>query len=470
MNLNYRFVALLLAGLSCTFAGDFNHNIYSEYRLMELHYVVPQAKLSYRYNHENYTENNYWNDSLTYSSDQMNSNLSLGLRLNLYEESEANVRDIILQTTLYHNVRDAEYIDDPQRVEEFSVRAMSYNFNLSDDWYFNRSNWATSIDFGFSGNNAHYSNSRERIYSNSSSFYKDVTKARGQDHYLEAGIGSGRVRNVTSVHRALQLVKHLEDQGVDVSTMTSDEVIRLAQALESKQKYAALHFRYNKYYWEHIAAVMDTLGYSLDDLDVYTTMYLNEVTNQLHFGRSVGARWEVGGRLQYAKEYRSGSSFDKTDSLLSEYWDWQEDIYFLIHPQFSWYRPLSLNTQVSFYIGLLGGPSVNERSEHDQQLSLDLGGGYQYDITDRLMFSSTLSYEHNRWNSDRDAYEDQLKADLSFKYYIFDLAHLEMAYYYNYWNSTYRDLDFPPDATHQNGTFQIILSYGPSSPSVSLYN
>ncbi len=457
--------------------GEFDHTIYDQYRIAPLRYSYPQLRLDYRLEHGK-TDENYWQgDSVDYDSKNLYSDLDLKGHYYIYFESEKRVRSIVLYSKIRSDLNDRETITDREDNSEQRTKSFAYSYDYAEIFYLGPNNWHLGFEGGISGIRASNHGINESIRETSENYNNVKTTQAYQEHDVALTVGKGRVRNVTGIHRALQMLDRLEEQGVDVPEISPEDVVRIAQALDSRDKYSRLFYRSGKVYWQHVASMFDSLGISLNDLDVYSTLYLTESVALLHHPRYTGSRWKLGTRIQYRKDLRETSRFNKSDSLLSENELWDESIYLLINPSYLWHRPLSLKASVSFSADLLAGPAIGKRSEYNQQYSLNLSSKYQYDISDRLMTSIEGSYGYSRWNYNSnyndsrwnpefDVLKHQFNIYSSFKYYIFDYAHVDMSYAYGISSNRYDERELPPNENYYNGTFRITLTYGPRSPSI----
>ena len=162
-----------------------------------------------------------------------------------------------------------------------------------------------------------------------------------QDHNLSLILGKGRLRNVTGIHKANLLLQRYEEKSDKPPNLDPEQIIHLAQTLESQKKFSRLYYRSRKEFWKIVGETLDSLGLSLDELDLYSTLYLTESTNLLHHPRYVGSRLEIISTLQYEKRNTENSYHDKSDSVLSKNEDWEEDIYLLLKPSYTFSTGLS---------------------------------------------------------------------------------------------------------------------------------
>ncbi len=471
----FTYFSLLLLFLSSSLTGaEFDLSLYDQYRIDTVKYSYPQFKLNYQSDQDNlYLKNHRLGsgDLITYSRDYDQSVLNLNGAYYNYFESESRVRSVSLTATIQNNSSGVKTKSSYKENSQYNTRNLAFTLSYSDQFYLKTNpGWY----LGVSGRLSNHRNSSEytdkQIGSTSTySYYNNQINQDGtQNHFLDLQVGRGRVRDVTNIHRALLVLNRLEELGVATEALSSGDVVRLAQALDTKDEYTRLHYRSAKYYWQHLESVLDTLGIPTDNLTLYSTLYLTEAVNLLHHARYSGAKWSVGSSMDYSKNYNERKTYDKADSLLTNNRSWKEDNFLMLVLSYSWMRPVSMNATLGFNSDLSVGPSMNASSSTNQKYSLSLGAGGQYDITDRVMASINGQYSMSRVNS-RNLDYDELFHDfittISLKYYLIDQAYIDLSYTCDYTVTKYIDRELPPDTNYFNGEVLISFIYSPRSPS-----
>lgn len=467
---------LLLATVANAIGGDFDNTIYEQYKLDTLKYSYPQLSLYYGLNHHHNTSQNFQGDSVHFESREFNSDLDLKGNFYNYFESESRKRSFTIKSIWQVDIRDVNMTSNEERSSIRDYKWLTYDMLYADQFYFSGSpQWSWGVHAQLSGLIDKRNSNSETIGPNYENYSDQISQYFEQEHYLGFNIGRGKVRNVTSVHRALQVIDRLEDIGVPTEGLTASDVLQIAHALDTKDVFSRLHYRSGKKFWEYVAKELNSVGISIDELDTYSTLHVIEAVNLLHHSRYSGQEWAVGSRIQYHKNFSQYQEYDKFDSLVTEFESWDEDIYFLLNPTFSLYRPLSLNTSLNFNAELLAGPAINSKSDYNQQYSLGLNSALQYDLTDRFMASISGQYDFTRWNynetlsnysPDFDKIRNQFTTIATLKYYLIDIAHISLTYTHKIGGDGYIDRELSPDEKWRNGYLVVSLTYGPGSPSV----
>jgi len=299
-------VILILLLMSLSLLGtDFDYTIYDQYRIDTLRYAYPQLRLDYeRYGHHQ-DRQNWQGDSIDYELNERNSNLHLTGRYYRYFQSEARVHSLVLYSSLRHDNRDQEIHSDQEQSSDRDLDNFSYDFKVSEYRYLGGgNNWHVGLDARLVVSRNRNNLVSELNQSGYEQFNHDDRLQGYQDHYLALKFGTGRIRNVTGLHRVLLMLERLEEMGVALPELAPDDVVRLAQALDTKGKYSKLYFRSGKVYWAHVAQVFQDLGASIDDLGLYESLNFTEAASLLHFERYVGASWWIGTRLAISQGYQ----------------------------------------------------------------------------------------------------------------------------------------------------------------------
>lgn len=460
---------LMMLVISFSYSGDYDPSIYDKYRIKELSYTVPQFQISSTFHHDIDHIDNIDDNSNDFDRTQFIWSTRARLSFNHYYESEKRIINTIISAYRDDYKRKLNQIDSGT----LDDKSESLNYNIFG--HHSRILYAEHSDaFIYWGASVNTNSHTDFIERESNSeywgyYYKEEYLSQNQSDQLELSYGSGRVRDVTSLHKALLLIDRLKETHPEAVAMSEDNVLELAQALEGRKGFVAQYYRYNKYYWESVSSVFDSIGYSIDNLDMRTALYINEAINLLHFSRYQGSHWRIGVQLSYEKFAGAYSSYDQNDQILSEWDEYDEGIYFLINSSYSWYKPLSFKSQVSFLANLSAGPGIDPTPEYYQRYELNCVAGYQYDVTDKMMLSSEVDYCYNRWNGTDALYRNELLFNQSINYYIIDNFHLNLEYKYGIIQSNEIGVNLPQDFRNIDNRVTLSLTFGPTSPNMRTY-
>lgn len=465
----YSILIVLIISTAALPGNEFDYTIYNQYRIAPLHYSYPQIRINYDLNHYQLQIPYNSSDSLYRDMKQFNSDLGIYGTYYDYFESEKRNRSYYVRLSTADNTISENIIQDGETGYEYTESQISYNIRYSDRFYFGSRSRHWGVEASVSGYSATASRINDYAQPPFDYYIKVNSKTQSQNHYFILQLGSGRVRNVTSLHRALLLTDRLRVRTNQQFNLTADEMVRIAQAIDSNKKYSSLYYRSSKEYWKHIAGTFDTLGISLDDLDVYSTLYLAESVDLLHHPRYTGFRYDLNFKLQYNKYCTLYQTYNDLDSLTNESDDTTEELFLLINPSITYYRPLSFRSTINLNANISAGPSVNSQAQSRQLYTASISTKYLYDITDKVMASLSGSYNYTQTNSNDENFHLQKHIGIFecvFDYFIIDLAYLDISYNYSYSVKNYDHRQLLPKTTTGDGTFKIAFVYGPKSPSI----
>ncbi len=457
---------LLTLFLGLAAGEEFDVKLYGQYRIKALSYTVPQLRLTSNLTSDTYHRDNYIGESTDYDKTDKQLGLTTTFWLGHYAESEART----ISSGLKAFLRNREYKRNYSYTHEVSNHQNSLDYYLDADytgsWYFKDTNRYLGLASSF----YFHSQSSSSVYKDtdaSNEYYEErKNHFRSQVHALTFSCGSGRIREVTSVHRALLLIDRLKASHPELGQINESGVIEIARTLESRKKFSALHYRYNKYFWGALESVFDSLGYNIADMDMYTSLYVNEALSLLHYQRYWGSKWNLGLKVEYEKNSQSDAQYEQDGTVLNDGSDWNESIFVLVNPSYSWYQPESFQSQLHFNLGLSAGPGVDPTPQYTQKYAVNSTLGYQYDVTDKIMISSQLEYHYSRWNGKNDLYRHDLFFNPDLKYYILDFAYIDIGYTYRLMSDKQLETDLPANPVSHDNQLMITFTFGPSSPNV----
>lgn len=437
------------------FGQDFDVSLYGKYRLKTLSYSRPRITLLGGINSNEYHREHAGMDSVVQTDEKSDhASLTSDLRWEWYKESEIRSTSFDVQGGFAPSYSNRQYKSDRTMDKVFDYRIQVY---YGDFWYRHGSD---QLYLGVTSNLR--LNGESRVQEQKSFDYNEYSERqqREQDYTIGLTVGKGRIRDVMPVHRALLLIDRLTETYPSLSTLSESDVIAIAQALNSKKKYNALHYRPDKYFWRHIESVFDSLGYNLSDMNMYQTLYVQEATSLLHYGRLYGAKFGLNFGIGYGKDYSESIGRTENDSILYKYINWSETAHLVLSPSYVWYRPLSFKSQVYSSVSLRLSPTNQDK----QVYNLTSWLGYQYDVTDRIMAATTLQYWYDRINDSPGSIYQNLRLTSSIRYYLIDFAYIQFQYSFEYHANKDINTVYPSaDDTHKH-SFTINLTFDPASP------
>lgn len=450
-------------------ASDFDQNVYSQYRIKELSYTVPQFKIDGYLDQDNDFFDEYVGDTLDYHRIEKYFRLSTTSLLHHYFESEDRVISTGLR--IYRYRRNSDFHYDSYRISDRGSHLVrtDIDFNFTGRFYPFSSNLflRSSLDSYRHVNRDESTQEVLELTSEVPSSERTTGLAVEQDVELGLGIGFGRVRNVTSVHQAILIFNKLHKIFPEMPETSLEALIATAQTVQSRKYFLANHYRYNKYFWESLSLVLDSLGYEVSEMDPESVFFVNESMSEIHYSRYIGCRWDVNVHVNYNKLANEHMDYGNQDTLLNSESEWREDSYIAINPQFEWFLPTSLKSQYHFTAGLLAGPTLQTDRIYSQKYIFESSLGYKYDISDRLSFANTIAYRYQQRNGDTMTFDSSWSFNPVFKYYLIDYAYISLDYKFSHLKDNVLQEDPPKYRRFRDNRILLTLTLGPSSPSVA---
>jgi hypothetical protein len=221
--------------------------------------------------------------------------------------------------------------------------------NITDDFYDSRDN-----------------NSNDYVgYGSSYSSYKI------QNYEVSAGIGWGRMRDVSAVVSAIRFQERLKQVNALNKDFDEKTIEDLAQKFSQSAYYGDVYNRSSKYFWQDIEKTLTNDGVSLSGLNQYADSYIRETLSEITIIRNEGFETSANLKLNYNNIYYSDSPI-------------AEQLYTLLNGSMAYSHQLNLNSQLSANLSLSGGPNVLANPDIRQYYYLNAGLGYDYEITDRI--------------------------------------------------------------------------------------
>ena len=258
----------------------------------------------------------------------------------------------------------------------------------------------------------------EIISSSSSGNYNNY---KTQIYSISAGIGKGKLRDVTPVVTAVRFQERMKQLGVISRDFSDNTIEDLAMQFYKQPYYSDVHSRADKYFWQGIDNVLASDGISLKELNMYADSYLKEAVNEVRFFRQEGLIAGVNLQLRYNNYYNYPSGIS-------------EGLFLMTDPYLEYSHQLNLNSQINLSISLNGGYNLKKNNNEKQQYAIAANIGYDYELTDRLVASIRNNLEFDIHN--RDVQEKVLFDYLNFNltYFVEDNFQLNTTYrwYYSY--------------------------------------
>ncbi len=216
---------------------------------------------------------------------------------------------------------------------------------------------------------------------------------------ISAGVGFGRVRNVTPVIRALRFNERLN--ALNAGALNDGQIQNMAGVFAKRTGYNRVFDRPNRLFWDEISNVAPgTLG----NLSFYEAYYLSETLLESTGQRFEG--WDAAGVLfvdhrRYSEEReQNGTTTLDIDGSESRY---GVDLGGRFFHNLSLEQMISLRANLG--IGMISYSDVDD-SENLFQLGLELG--HLYNITDRILLQSAISNNYERISIDDDSVTDRV--------------------------------------------------------------
>jgi len=220
-----------------------------------------------------------------------------------------------------------------------------------------------------------------------------------------AGSGSGRVREVTPIIRALRFKKRYNSFGKGV--LDQQDVANLSGIL-TKYSENPNNFEYSdKYWWNDISSILNN---KLSNLDGYDVFMLTDALKENVGTRLQGKEMNV--NLQYfwikqKNDYWSGNyNLSRINSIFS---------YIGLTTSGKYYSNLSIKHQIGFEMDLGLYLPTSENTLFDRSINLKLNHNQLFTITDRLIYQVDFNIFGDMYKKNKGFLLEALN---SFNYYL----------------------------------------------------
>lgn len=323
-------------------------------------------------------------------------NTSLSFSANRRNNKQENEDDNsgVINTNNVNTKRGSERID-------FEINTETQHFVSSD--FFLEANWRSNLRYDF------YSSSENR-----NQLPETTQSSKNRFIYLNpsAGVGFGRIRNVTPIIRALRLNERYKALGN--SSLTKQDIEFSSTQFTRYQGYQRNYDRPQKYFWNDLDNGIDR---KLSDLNAFDMFYLNDVFNE-----NIGSRFE-GYSIALTGGYSYLNSLSKIDFHGSDPNRRNFAILRTANVELDavWYKNLNLNHQISAnLLNQLYFP-LEKKNSVEVSYSSQFDSDWLWILADRFQLNNRLRLRYNR---------DRIKDIESFKeYYLFTNVSSQLSYF-----------------------------------------
>ncbi len=359
------------------------------------------------------------------NSDNTSSGITYSLSPQYYLLKESESRYLSINATAngnYSSSRNSSEGPSPYSLNQYTK---DYNGELkisANEVY--RDYWQDDAAFYSVGSNASldiYGNHDDMPVSDSTR--RDLyTDTKSQIYGISFGIGWGKMRNVTPVVSAIRFQQRLKQLNLLNKDLSESTIEDLAQQFYREGYFSDVHVRPDKFFWQDVQKTLSRDGVSLAGLNQYADSYIREVPNELRFMRNEGIVGGIDIIMSYTNSYgRNAYPYGTEEQFLA-----QGNAYL----QYS--HQLDLNSQFNFNISLSGGPNLSRNPQLRQAYAVNADAGYDYELTDRLVFSLDEALKlafNNSTNSNRNL---QNAVNAAATYFVEDNISLTASYSWNY--------------------------------------
>ncbi len=243
--------------------------------------------------------------------------------------------------------------------------------SISGGWsHYITDRWSTSLGGGGSWSYM------EQIFEQDDSEMRQFTRSYAANAY--AGIGYGRIRDVTPVIRAARLNERLRSLGHD--PLAPVDVIRVAEGLSRQHAYSEVFARPDRRFWTEVLGPVTAQG-GLTPFEMY---YLVDVLQE-----DVGARaegWRIGGLVMTRYEHSIWPTWD------GEVWQISPVLNAGWSHNFSLDHQLSARGWLEYRLWETSGDAYANRRE---VVFADLSLEYLWAVADRVVWTTVLRGTRN---------------------------------------------------------------------------
>jgi hypothetical protein len=395
--------------------GNADSALFTKYKVpdTDLHLLRFNANANYNYSNELYYRSYYnWNIRPTKIINEINSSLSSDYFL--LKESDRGKLSFNLDLTGTY-VNSNHIVQGPFDLAP-RINNVTANFNfalaVNSNNYIKSSNIFYSLGTNIDINVSHLKNLPFAVeYDND---YLSV-----QNYIISAGIGWGRIRNITPVISAIKLQEKLKLVSSINDNLKEKTINGLAQKFSEVQQYIDDNGKPDNLFWKEFENIISDDGINPIKQNQFIESYLQHAQNDIRFMRNEG--FETSLNLQMNYHNRNEWSYYITKQL-----------YTLLNGRLDFSHQLNLKSQINFTMGLSGGTNILTDSEYKQYYDFSAGLGYDYELTEKLLIIVQNKFYVNFQNTyvqTKFLFND---IGLNLYYFIFNNMSIRVSYTWDY--------------------------------------
>ncbi len=298
-------------------------------------------------------------------------------------------------------------------------------------------------------------------------FQNTYSDSKTQNYVVGIGVGTGKIRDVTSVITALRFEERLKQVNLLNGQLTDDQINSIAQQFSLFSFYNAAYDRPGKYFWDDMRKILDGFEINLSQSTLHSQYYIFESVNELKFRRIEGSIINAGLDFNYQKsemrDYISADYLKYSDNPPRYYTaiskQSTESIFPGIELNAQVSNQLSLYSQIGYGINYASHVNVSEikNSVNYHQLSGFLK--FDHEITDQFVvtFSNNIDFINTNFTYGHiNILSNQFKN--KFIFFIEDQLGLQFDYNFIYRQTT-GEYAVKTDYFYRDHTYFIGLTY-----------
>jgi hypothetical protein len=421
--------------------GNADPALFTKYKIpdTDLHSLSFNTNFNYSSTKSsNYYGNSYYNNN--YSNSNENLTYSLSPKYYLLKESEERVFSLNLNVSGSYDytrqVNDGQGTNDSKN--KTNSAELNMQLNTSYDKYQDTGNMFYTLGSSILVDLYDYRQDNTYEYS---SYNQNI---KNQNYIISAGLGWGRVRNVTAVVTAIRLQERLKQVNALSKDLDEKTIEELAQDFSRDGYFSDVHDRPAKYIWQGIEKTLSDNGVTLSGLNQYADSYIRETLSEITLIRNEGFKTSINLEMGYNNVYDSNNPIN-------------EQLNALLLGTVSYSHQLNLYSQISFDAALSGGPNVISNPKIRQNYNLSAGLGYDYELTDRLF--ATLHNNFTLGFQNANLQGKSLSNDLSFVLHCFVEDNLALVASYTWDYSDNKNINYTWENEGNNHYVSIGFTY-----------
>lgn len=307
------------------------------------------------------------NDYASSTTKNNNNDIDLNVKLRYEYDSDNLYYDVYFYGQLRNQF-------DGGTNSSYNRNTTSYRVNLFAKYYPNE-----TLTF-VTGAITLYENFEDIAIKNLASISDEKRDLENLNTNYSLGIGFGKVRNVNHVIRAIRFSERLE--AIGQVALTDQEIIAVAEEIGKLGAITNTFSRYKREIWKNIFSVISS---DLSSVELHQVFYLDEIFDEVIGSRLEGYEMSFSySQLFNRSKYRSSITSNITSNNRNE----------MLRFSSSYYYNLSLKNQFhvtfNYYLEI-----PKWHFEEFSAATITPSIGYLYNVTDRVIFESGISYSKN---------------------------------------------------------------------------